>query len=80
MSPEMEQIAFSLEPGQVSDIIESSAGFSIIIVTEKRGGGIKGSESVRDEIKDRIMDMKMEKKYDEWIGDLRKKAHITRKE
>jgi len=80
MNPEMEQIAFSMEPGQVSGIIESSTGLSIITLTEKRGGGLKGSESVRDEIKDRIMDMKMEKKYDEWIGDLRKKAHITRKE
>jgi len=79
MNPEMEKIAFSMEPGQVSGIIESAAGLSIITVTEKRGGGVKGSESVRDEIKDRIMDTKMEKKYEEWIGDLRKKAHITMK-
>ncbi len=79
MNPEMEKIAFAMEPGQVSGIIESSVGLSVITVTEKRGGGLKGSESVRDEIKDRIIDTKMEKKYEEWIGDLRKKAHITRK-
>jgi parvulin-like peptidyl-prolyl isomerase len=79
MNPDMEQIAFSMEPGQISGIIESTTGLSIITVTEKRGDGTRGFESVRDEIKDRIMDAKMEKKYDEWMGDLRKKAHITLK-
>lgn len=79
MNPEMEKVAFALEPGQGSGIIESSAGLSIIAVTDKRGGNARGIESVRDEIKDKLMDAKMEKKYDEWISDLRKKAIITLK-
>jgi parvulin-like peptidyl-prolyl isomerase len=79
MNPEMEQVAFAMEPGQVSGVIESPAGLSLIAVIDKRGGGTRMIESVRDEIKDKIMDGKMEKKYDEWIGDLRKKAHITLK-
>ena len=79
MNPEMEQVAFALEPGQVSGIIESSAGLSIIAVTDKRNGANKGIESVRDDIKDKLMDDKMEKKYDEWIKDLRSKSHITLK-
>jgi peptidyl-prolyl cis-trans isomerase SurA len=77
MNPEMEQVAFALEPGQVSGVIEFPAGLSIITVTDKRGGSTRMVESVRNEIKDKIMDTKMEKKYDEWIADLRQKAHIT---
>lgn len=77
MNPEMEQVAFAMEPGQVSGIIESPAGLSILTVTDKRGANTRMVDSVRDEIKDKIMDAKMEKKYDEWITDLRQKAHIT---
>lgn len=80
MTPEIEQVAFSLEPGQMSDVIESSTGFSIITVTDKRGEGTRMAESVRDEIKDKLLDAKMDKKIEEWINDLRKKAHISIKE
>lgn len=80
MPPEMEQIAFALEPGQVSDVIESPTGFSIITVTDKRGEGTRMIESVRDEIKDKLLDAKMDKKIEEWMSDLRKKAHISIKE
>jgi len=80
MPPEMEQIAFALEPGQVSDVIESPAGFTIITVTDKRGEGTRMIESVRDEIKDKLLDAKMDKKIEEWMSDLRKKAHISIKE
>ncbi len=80
MPPEMEKIAFALEPGQISDVIESPAGFTIITVTDKRGAGTRMIESVRDEIKDKLLDAKMDKKIEEWMSDLRKKAHISIKE
>ena len=80
MTPELEQAAFSLEPGQVSDIIESPTGLAIITVSDKRGNGAIMGESLRDEIKNRIMETKMDKKIDEWIADLRKKAHISIKD
>ena len=62
--------------GEISDVIESSVGFHIIQVVDKRGEGIKPIESVKEEIIGKIGDEKMEKKFEEWLNEQREKAHI----
>jgi len=76
MIPEVETVAFSLQLDQVSSVIESSLGFHIIKVVDKRGAGFKPIAAVRDEIKAKLEDEKLEKKYDEWISALRKRSYI----
>ncbi len=74
--PDVEEAAFSLPVGGVSDVIESELGFHIIAVIDKRGDGLKPLPVVRDEIKAKIEDEKIAKKYDEWIASIRKKSFI----
>jgi peptidyl-prolyl cis-trans isomerase SurA len=76
MIPELENLAFSLPLDKISDVIESSQGFHIIKVVDKRGAGFKPIAAVRDEIKAKLEDEKLEKKYDEWISSVREKSHI----
>ena len=76
MVPEVEKAAFSLPAGQVSEVIETEMGFHIIAVVDKRGAGLKPLPMVRNEIKAKIEDEKVAKKYDEWMEDLRKKSFI----
>lgn len=74
--PEVEAVAFSLPLGQVSEVIESSLGFHIIMVVDKRGAGLKPIAVVREEIKAKIEDEKLDKRYEEWITSIRKKSYI----
>jgi peptidyl-prolyl cis-trans isomerase D len=45
-----EQTAFDLEPGKISDVIETSSGYHIIKVEDKKPSQIKPLALVRDEI------------------------------
>lgn len=74
--PEVEKEAFSLPLNQISGVIESGIGFHIIKVVDKSGAGIKPMATVREEIKLKLEDEKLEKKYDEWISALRKKSYM----
>ena len=73
---EVESVAFSLPLNQVSPVIESSVGFHIIRVIDRRGAGLKSIESVREEIREKLDMEKVEKKFEEWLIALRLKSHI----
>lgn len=74
--PEVEAVVFSLPVEQLSEIIESSVGFHIIKVVDKRGAGLKPIAVVQVEIKEKIENEKLDKKFDEWIASVRAKSHI----
>ena len=74
--PEVEKAAFSLPVGVISDVIDTEMGFQIIEVVDKKGAGLKPLLVVRDEIKAKIEDEKVAKKYDEWMDGIRKKSFI----
>jgi len=76
MLPAVDSVAFSLKKDEISGVIQSPVGFHIIKAIDKRGAGIKPIASVREEIKTKIEQEKMDKKYEDWIKDLRSKSII----
>jgi parvulin-like peptidyl-prolyl isomerase len=74
--PAIDEVAFKLKVGETSDVIESPVGFHIIQVLDKRGAGAKPLSAVRNEIEDVIGREKAEKKYADWMAELRKQSYI----
>lgn len=76
MLPAVEGVAFGLKKDEISKVIESPIGLHIIQVLDRRGAGVKPIESVREEIKAKLEDEKIDKKYEDWIQELRRKSLI----
>ena len=54
MVPEFEQVAFSLEPGQISDPIKTSFGYHIIKLVDKKPGTTRPLAEVQQQISDQL--------------------------
>ncbi len=58
MVPAFEAVAFSTEPGQTSDIVESDFGFHIIQVYDKKPAGVAPFDEVQDQIRQKVAEKK----------------------
>jgi peptidyl-prolyl cis-trans isomerase D len=54
MVPEFDAKAFSMQPGEISDLVKTQYGFHIIKLVEKRAAGVRPLTEVRPEIIERL--------------------------
>ena len=76
LNPAIDEVAFGLKAGEMSDVIETPQGLYIIRALDRRGGGSLSVKATREDVEERLYRDKMEKKYEEWMVERRQKAHI----
>jgi peptidyl-prolyl cis-trans isomerase D len=54
MVPEFDKAAFSMKPGEISDLVKTQYGYHIIKVTDKKDATTKSIDEVRAQIEDQI--------------------------
>jgi peptidyl-prolyl cis-trans isomerase D len=54
MVPEFEQSAFTLQPGQISDLVKTQYGYHIIKVVDKKAGTTRSLDEVRTQITEQL--------------------------
>ena len=74
--PEIDKEAFRLKAGQISNVIISSGGYHIIKVIEKRESGIAGFKQVKEQVKMDYIKEQTEKRFKNWLAELKKRSHV----
>jgi len=74
--PGIERAIASLVPGGISDMIETSEGFHIVRVEDKKPKQFRPYEEVRTEIQGLVFQQKSEDVFQAWLADLKNKAYI----
>jgi parvulin-like peptidyl-prolyl isomerase len=73
---EIEEVAFSLEVGEISPVIETDRGFYIIQVTEKKPAQRIPFEKISSDLRQHLGSEKAAKKMDEYIKELKESSYI----
>ena len=70
MVPEFEQAAFSMQPGQISDLVKSQFGFHIIRVVDKKPAATRSLDDVRSQIQQTLTAQRAEQQVTDRTRDL----------
>ena len=76
MVPAFDQAAFSLKPGQISDLVTTQFGYHIIKVTEQRVASTVPFEQVSGRIKEFLTQQQKQQKVEAFVNSLKQKAKI----
>lgn len=76
--PEFERVAFSLQPGQVSDVVKTQFGYHIIQMVERKTAQPSRLEQVREQIRRQLLSKKQEGDFTAWLKLVKAQATIKR--
>jgi parvulin-like peptidyl-prolyl isomerase len=78
LPPALDAAAFSLPINQLSDVIESPAGYHLIEVTERRPAGVVPFEEARPAVEQALLESERRQRQQAYLDELRKTAKIER--
>ena len=76
MVPAFEEVAFSLQPGEVSDPVDTIFGVHILRLEEHQASRLLPLDEVREQLREYVRNEKMEAAVDARIDELRAAADI----
>ncbi|TMA99908.1 MAG: hypothetical protein E6J70_11905 [Deltaproteobacteria bacterium] len=77
MEQALEDAAFRLKAGEVSEPIQTVAGFHLLRAEEDIAAGHKSLDEVRDTIRDALYNEALEARFQQWLSrDLRERHHV----
>ena len=74
--PEFEEVIFGMREGDISEIIRTPNGLHIVKVETFSKGSLGSFADIKPEIERRLLQEKMEKRFQDWTNELKDKAFI----
>jgi peptidyl-prolyl cis-trans isomerase SurA len=76
LKAELDRAAFALAAGQVSGLVRTPSGYHILKAEDRRTGGAKPFDEVKEAIRDRLTSEQLETYRAQYVAELRKDAVI----
>lgn len=76
LNENLTKIAFSMKPGDVSNVVELAGSYYLLYVEAKQGGSTKSMAEVHDDIENKLLEAHRQEQQTKWLAGLRKKAYI----
>lgn len=77
MLASIDESLFELKAGAISPVLETSAGYHLFKIEEKKTGELPPLEEVRMKIHHLLFRQKAEKRFKEWMEELKARAYIS---
>lgn len=73
----LDEVIFTLQPGELSPVLETPMGYHIFRVEKKSAKKVLSLEEVRNKIRDYVYREKSRARFTEWVDELKKNAYIA---
>jgi peptidyl-prolyl cis-trans isomerase SurA len=76
LAPQLEEIVFKMDKGQITDVIQTKTGFEVLKVENHYQAGLQPMDKVENEIMNRLYMVKMQPQMRDYLGQLREESYV----
>jgi peptidyl-prolyl cis-trans isomerase SurA len=76
LAPQLEEVVFKMEKGQITDVIQTKTGFEVLKVENHYQAGLQPQAKVENEIMNRLYMQKMQPQMRDYLGQLREESYV----
>jgi peptidyl-prolyl cis-trans isomerase SurA len=76
LAPQLEEVVFKMDKGQITDVIQTKTGFEVLKVENHFKAGLQPVDKVDNEIMNRLYMQKMQPQMRDYLGLLREESYV----
>jgi peptidyl-prolyl cis-trans isomerase SurA len=76
LAPQLEEVVFKMDKGQITDVIQTKTGFEVLKVENHYKAGLQPVDKVENEIMNRLYMQRMQPQMRDYLGQLREESYV----